>query len=875
MSRKVYDEIKPGKSSLPYAADYHHHEIHKNDEDRTLKSYRNHHKQGNYGREYEDEMVKYMSNLPSYLQRGREENRDKVLNVGVLDWNRLEQWQNSRKQGSHGNSRISTSSNASSSVSTDGLSGHSSKDQKTLHQSLKAHFAASSIQDHSQAVKLSRRSVGHCQDFRGSVGNINTQSKHVRADDPLSRNHPNSRLNGCDRKYLEPHIVKESGIIPQMQIHKEASCAKLEMRGRDGGIEKRVENLKEPNIDNVVQGMIRKSEPVAHLLPRDSPRNSNCRVPHTQTFLSQKSEKYSRLSFSEQPKEFFRKELTYDISHSGTLPDEFGCNDSQHKGSGCSSTDTESIKLPASTFSSPVSTSSSPLSVRVEISPPNSGNAEERKQTMAKTSSANGTLHGLDQKVTSEKSRSSSPFRRLSISIGYRGSACKETQHVPHQNSIPAAKSSLENARGCGNCNISGSDKPGDAGRSRTSPLKRLLDPLLKPMTARFSHSLESSQKDSSLVNNNCRSVNGRFSTLHPIKEVDREHSVSPVKTVDSSKDKKRLPSTTQALLRISMKNGLPLFTFAVDQTDSNILAAKVKNLGGSGKDECNRVYTFFTFSEVKKKNGSWMSKSGRSKIPDYVPNAVAQMKASDSHYYDLTGQNCTNSSSMKEFVLFSVKLGQGEDPDTDYQPNNELAAIAVKIPKALSLSNNQHHRSFNNDSQDHDVVCATVVLPGGVHSLPSKGGPSSLLQRWKSGGSCDCGGWDLACKLKILAGENQASKKSWSSKAYFADYQFDLFVQGNEQDPRPAFSLTPFENGMCSVAFDSSLSLLQAFAICIALVDSKMPCELSGSRNSIEDKIPKETLSVRTEELKVFGKLKDIPASYVSYPPVSPVGRV
>ncbi|MCI17854.1 hypothetical protein A2U01_0039005, partial [Trifolium medium] len=119
MSGKVCDEIKPEKSSLPYAADYHHHEIHKNDEDRTLKSYRNHRKQGNYGREYEDEMVKYMSNLPGYLQRGREESREKVLNVGVLDWNRLEQWQNSRKQGLHRNSRSSTSSNPSSSVSTD------------------------------------------------------------------------------------------------------------------------------------------------------------------------------------------------------------------------------------------------------------------------------------------------------------------------------------------------------------------------------------------------------------------------------------------------------------------------------------------------------------------------------------------------------------------------------------------------------------------------------------------------------------------------------------------------------------------------------------------------------------------------------------
>lgn len=876
MSRKVYDEIKSGKSSLPYVAD-HHHEIHKNVEGGTSKFHRSHHKHGNCDSEYEDELVKYMSNLPGYLQRGRE----KVLNVGVLDWSRLEQWQHIHKNASHRNSRSSTSSTASSSsVPTDGLSGHSGKDQRKLRQSLKSHFEASSIQDNSQAVKTSRRSVGHCQDFRGSIGNINTPSKHVRADDRLSVNHPNSRLKGRDRKYLEPYINKESGVKRNEQMHKAASSAKLDMRSRDGGKEKRVENFNEPNIDNVVQAMLRKNEPFVHLLPRDSPQNSHCGVPHIQTFLAQKSEKYSRLSFSEQPKELCQKELNYDVSHSGSLPDELGCNDSQNKGSGCSSTDIESSKLHASTFSSPISTSSSPLSVRVEISPPKSRKAEEMRQTVAKTSSANRPFRELNQKVISEKSRSSSPFRRLSISIGYTsgGSACKEDEDVPNQSSTTAGKSISETVRGYANSNISGSDKPGDTGRSKTSPLRRLLDPLLKPKTAKFSHSLESSQKDSSSINKNYRSANGRFSTLHPIKEVDRDQRAgcSPVKPVDSSKDKKHAPSMSQALLRISVKNGLPLFTFAVDQTDGNILAAKVKNLGGSGKDECNRIYTFLTFSEVKKKNGSWMSKGSRSKGPDYVSHAVAQMKASDSHCLDLTGQNCVDSSTMKEFVLFSVKLGQGDaSQDTDYLPNDELAAIAVKIPQAISFVNDQHHSSCHNNS--HDLVRATVVLPGGVHSLPSNGGPSSLLERWKSGGSCDCGGWDLACKLKILASDYQACRKPRSSKAYFADYEFDLFVQGNEQDLRPAFSLTPLENGMCSVAFDSSLSLLQAFAICIALVDSKMPCELSGSRNSIEEKNPKETLLVQTAKLKAFGKLENIhiPASYVSYPPVSPVGRV
>lgn len=776
MSRKVYDEIMSGKgkSSLPYAD--HHHEIHKSGDGSALKSDRNRHKHGSEGRDYEDELVKYMSNLPGYLQRGRE-NREKVLNVGVLDWTRLEQWQYSHKHVSNRNSRSSTSSsNASSSVSADELSGHSTKDQRTFHRSLKSHFAASPIQDNSQAVKSSRRSIGHCPDFRGSVSTINTQSRHVRADDHLSQNHPNSKLKGCDRKYLDRYI----GTIPNEQRHKAVSCAKVEMRTRDSGMEKRVESLNEPNIDNAVQCMLRKNKPVVHRLPRDSPQSSHYQFPHTRTFLAQKSENYSRLSFSEKPKDFCQKEINCDISHSGTLPDELGCNNFQHKGSRCSFTDMESIKLPASTFSSMESTSSSPLSVRVEISPSKSRKVEERKQTMAKTSSENEPIHKLDQNVTSEKSRSSSPFRRLSISVGYtsRGSACKEGEDVPHQRSTAAVKSNSESVRGYASPNISGNGIPGDAGRSRSSPLRRLLDPLLKPKTARFSHSLESSQKDSLLINKNCRSANGRFSTLHPDKQVERDHraTLNPIKTIDSSKDEKHIPSTTQALLRIAVKNGLPVFTFAVDQTDGNILAAKVKNLGGSGKDECNRIYTFFAFTEVKKKNGSWMSKAGKSKGPDYVPHAVAQMKASDSLYYDLTNQNCVDSSTMKEFVLFSVKLRQDDAQDTDYQPNDELAAISVKIPKAISFINKQHHSSFDNDS--HEVVCATVVLPGGVHSLPSKGGPSSLLERWKSGGSCDCGGWDLACKLKILASENQACRKPMSSKAYFADYQFDLFVQ-------------------------------------------------------------------------------------------------
>jgi hypothetical protein len=52
------------------------------------------------------------------------------------------------------------------------------------------------------------------------------------------------------------------------------------------------------------------------------------------------------------------------------------------------------------------------------------------------------------------------------------------------------------------------------------------------------------------------------------------------------------------------------------------------------------------------------------------------------------------------------------------------------------------------------------------------------LLQRWRSGGSCDCGGWDLGCKLRILVNHNQLTKKLSTTKACSAIDKFELVSQ-------------------------------------------------------------------------------------------------
>ncbi|KAG4380892.1 hypothetical protein JHK82_041279 [Glycine max] len=872
MNRKINDRLKLEKASLSYA-DFRH-EITKNDKDNSLKPYGNKQKQATYQwASEEDELVKYMSNLPGYLEKG-EKIPDKALNVGVLDWATLQQWQYSHKHVPL-SSRSSTSTiNTSSSVSTEGLSGNSSKGfvcspsrQRIFRPSLQSHFMASPMQDYSVSVKSSGGNFGNCQNLRGGCSNIDTHSNDARVGDHLSQNHPTSIPKGCVRRQLNPHINKESDILPNGGIYEAASHTKIEMSPQDGGPEKKVENFREPNIDADEQVMLGKSKPIVLILPRDIPQNNHCEVPDMQTSLGQKLGSPTGTRLSEKPKEPPCRYPNSNISKACPLPDEIRGSRCQPKRSGSSSIDPEDVEIPASTFSAPVP-------VRTGISPCRSRKAEEKKHNIGASSSANGSLKVLDQKVTTEKPRSSSPFRRFSFSIGFagKGSGCKEVAHVPHQSSLAALKSSSENVRGYAGSKFSGNDKPGNAAKSRSSsPLRRLLDPLLKPKTSNSHRTVESYQKDSVVIKKNCRSGNGEFSME---KELDRDQRVgcTTINTVDLSKNKKYVPSTFQALLRIAVKNGQPLFTFAVDN-NSNILVATVKNLAVSKEDKCNRIYTFFTFREGKKKNGSWMNQASKTKGPDYIHHAVAQMKVSDSHHYDSTSQNCVNSSTTKEFVLFSVKLKQGDAQVTDYEPNDELAAIVVKSAKAVNFINYAHQSSCQNDSQDLHV---TVVLPTGVHSLPSNGGPSSLIERWRTGGSCDCGGWDMACKLKILADESQACRKSRISKACFP-HPFELFLQVNDQDQenQPAFSFSPFKPGVYSVAFDSSFSLLQAFSICIALVDGLISYELSGSRNHIEGKNSRETLLVQTDELKAFGKLEDIPASYVAYPPLSPVGRV
>ncbi|PWA83427.1 hypothetical protein CTI12_AA168660 [Artemisia annua] len=351
--------------------------------------------------------------------------------------------------------------------------------------------------------------------------------------------------------------------------------------------------------------------------------------------------------------------------------------------------------------------------------------------------------------------------------------------------------------------------------RSHTSPLKRLLDPL-------FSSKSKSNNAETPPEN---AKVKAKVKMdLRNCKEVKVDNSCRNKMNDSSSK-------IHQAMFQVAVKNGRPLFTFAVDN-NNDILAATVRSM--TGKDDTNSwIYTFFSVQEVKKKKGGWLSQGTKGINPGYLPNVTAQMKVSNP-----SPSNCTT----REFVLSSMDSGSTDDQILDAHLEIELAAIVVQFLG----------KAEKDESQDY--FSTTVILPGGHHSVPRKGEPSPLIERWRSGGVCDCGGWDVGCRLRTLTNKVESERRSNSPES------FNLFFQGDEMNGRPFFSLSPLKEGIFSVEYSTPLSLLHAFSICISVIECR--------KSSDHTYVAKQVDEGEVDE-------DEAPVAYTSLPPISPVGRV
>ncbi|GFY93108.1 cadherin EGF LAG seven-pass G-type receptor, putative [Actinidia rufa] len=134
---------------------------------------------------------------------------------------------------------------------------------------------------------------------------------------------------------------------------------------------------------------------------------------------------------------------------------------------------------------------------------------------------------------------------------------------------------------------------------------------------------------------------------------------------------------------------------------------------------------------------------------------------------------------------------------------------------------------------------CSTsmnILVPAGFHGGPRNrnGGPSSLIERWSSGGGCDCGGWDIGCPITVL--NTSPTTKEVSSRADMqGDKSFELFIQGSKRGS-PIMKMEDIHDGLYLIHFKSTLSALQSFSIAVAIIHTRMPALQPSPTQSVQE---------------------------------------
>ncbi|OWM66727.1 hypothetical protein CDL15_Pgr010378 [Punica granatum] len=654
------------------------------------------------------ELVKYMSSLPSYLERGIN-TQEGAFNIGVLDWRNLEKWQHNQKIKLQRPRGASVScSDSSASFLTDGFPSHS-----TYHSHSAVHEKMHGVQSHRAASK----------DLHGVKSVDWNRKDKIQGIDQTLEDHGESQVDSSKRNLLDNRILQKNDTLHSRRSAGLAHSPRKEVNFQQSGNQRRTHKVQEPNDGALEKELTGRPDRVVTCFPRD-----------VHTGLSEES---------------------------------------------ASSTNTSSTRLEETSQMSGLEKSR------------DSGVRSDIPQS-----------YFLPCKLDRYDSGPSTCSSSKPIAVAAPASLLPET---------PASK---------------------DRRKCQLSPGKRSLEPILRADTKSLFQNIEPLTRSSVSVDR----ISGPSNS--PRLWSSRLKCCRTVDVIDSQLGKSGT-FVEKALLQVACKNGRPLFTFALN-TESDILAATVKKKSTSRKSSSKWSYTVFKVPAVKREKASKMKEGGKGETPNCYPMVVSHLNVSES--------NCSKSTRQREFVLLPAE-----------PRNDELAAIVVQMASRANQNTTALHGGYRCESlqvgskghslnvtpysdvvenvQDQqrlfvnkNCMSATVILPSGVHSLPSEGGePSSLIERWKSGGSCDCGGWDVGCKLRILVNQNLLCSELSSSKAYYTsggsvDKLAVFTPQVHEQEDQPVLSLFQSKDGIYSVEFNSSISELQAFSICIAVLDCSSP---------------------------------------------------
>lgn len=442
--------------------------------------------------------------------------------------------------------------------------------------------------------------------------------------------------------------------------------------------------------------------------------------------------------------------------------------------------------------------------------------------------------------------------------------------------------------------------------KARFSPVKKMLDPFLKSKSRRsllsnFNEAHGETINGPAGISRNkavCRSL------LDDILE--KSHHVEYNHQCEEKEIHNSVPQCSPAhlhgILKLGNRHGAPFFQFSVKSPEDDYVAKTWKVDNAS-----TWIYTFHSLPNRRKRSTSgWGFKECNRES-----SMVGRMHVSCHLHTEFEGAGQLNDSMVTEFALYDILHSTKSTASQDntscsgdtakLHPELEIAAIIMQVPleKRESLKFKSGDKNIDEAPPNLLDLCRLgkakegvsdtsspgkmhIVIPAGNHSSPiSEGrGPSPLLDRWRLGGGCDCGGWDMACPLDIFT-----NKSAEGLPLIDNQNRAELFAQGRS-DNIPAFSMRVMEDGKYAVDFHAQLSSLQAFSICVAILHAAEASPVGQERNKqtlqsdslrvyTEEEIKTMLNAIAEEEKTKAKKMEELMPSFVVNPPFSPIARV
>lgn len=311
----------------------------------------------------------------------------------------------------------------------------------------------------------------------------------------------------------------------------------------------------------------------------------------------------------------------------------------------------------------------------------------------------------------------------------------------------------------------------------RFYPIRKMFDPLRKSKSLQ-NHSVYSQEHRELRMTEKVNPVRRGTSSLDDVSSAEKnctpEIRASELKCATSAVANS--PVHLHGILKLGEKDeqGDTHIEFSMKSTEDVFLAKGWKENNNNSALNC--IYSFHTLNSRK---GS--IKLGMESV-EKDSTIVGQMQVSCYLHSELKSNGILDNSLVMESVLYDIaqarrstarerssSLAEIKYPDNsssgsvgngdldsassfpwrsgDRNSDLEIAATVIEVPCEKT------EMLLQNGSEEK----VRVLIPSGSHGMPESDGPcpgigpSSLLERWRSGGGCDCGGWDMGCPLTVL----------------------------------------------------------------------------------------------------------------------------